>query len=126
MNAKGIGRTGDNSTSEGATLSVLEQIQLAEVEVGRKVAAAREAGDLVIADAQKQVAELIKEAQEAGRQLGQQQLKESVEKAQTAGAELLARAHQQAEEIRRTGNARMDSLVSFAVNFVTGTDTERK
>ena len=117
---------GDGGVSDGAPIALLEQIQVAEVEAARKIANAREAGDLLIAEAHKQAELLRQEAQTAGGLQGQAQCTEAVEKAQAAITEVLARAHIQAEAIRRKGEAAMDDLVTFAVHFVAGAGAEGK
>ncbi len=101
-------------------LSPLDQIRLAEAEITRKVMSAREATRRAIAEARAQAARIKKEAREAGNREGQIRYKEIVSKAEEEARAIVAHAHNQAADLRRKGQARMETAIREAVHIVLG------
>lgn len=112
-------------TSTGVTqLSPLDQIQQAEAEVARRIAAAREGAEVTLQEARAQMVELQRQARETGRSEGQMQYQEIVSRAEDEARALIARAHRGAEILRRQGESCMDAAVREAVQFIIGRETE--
>jgi vacuolar-type H+-ATPase subunit H len=104
----------------------LDQIRQAEAEVTRKIAAAREATKLTVSDAQVQAAVILDKARETGRREGQAQYREITSKAEDETRALIAQANQQADELHRNGEQRMEAAFRWAVNVVIGLEWEMK
>ena len=101
-------------------LSPLDQIRLVEAETTRKVAAAREASEHSAANARAQSAALKKQAGEKGEREGQIRYKETVAKAEEQAQMIVAQAQNEADVLRRKGQARMEQAVSEALNIILG------
>ena len=106
--------------TSGADLSPLDQVRLVEADVTRQVAAAREAAELTVANARRQVKGSLEEARVSGRLRGQTRYKEIVSKAEEEARTLVARAYGQAEDLRRLRHQCMAEAVRYAVSFVIG------
>ena len=107
-------------SSSSVELSPLDQIRLVEAEITRKIAAGREASARLIAEARVQAARFKKEAREAGNREGQIRYKEIVSKAEEDAQAIMAHAHNQAYDLRRKGQARMETAIQEAISVVLG------
>lgn len=105
------------STNE---FSPLDQIRLAEAEITRKVIAAREASERAITDARTQSVALRRQAHESGTRAGQIRYKEIVSRAEEEARTIIEHAHNQAAELRRKGEARMEAAIQEATRIVLG------
>ena len=101
-------------------LSPLDQIRLVEAEITRKIATAREASEHSAANARAQTALLKKQAHESGNREGQIRYKEIVSKAEEEARTIVAHAHNQAADLRRKGQARMEAALQDAISIVLG------
>lgn len=101
-------------------LSPLDQIQAAEMEVTRQVAAAHSAADLLLAQEKARLTDLKRAAQDTGRSAGQAEYSTVVTQAEAAAQDILRQADQQAESFRATNTPHLDELVRYVVNFITG------
>ncbi|MEW5940075.1 MAG: V-type ATPase subunit subunit G family protein [Chloroflexota bacterium] len=108
----------DQTSAEA--LSPLDQIRLVEAEITRKIVAAREVSERAIAEARAQAARVKKEAREAGARQGQIRYKEIVSKAEEEARGIVAHAHNQASDLKRKGQARMEAAIREAVDAVLG------
>jgi flagellar biosynthesis/type III secretory pathway protein FliH len=105
------------STNE---LSPLDQIRQVEAEITRRIAAAREASEHSAVNARGQAALLKKQAEEQGGRQGQILYKEVIAKAEEQSKEMIAQAQHEAENLRRTGELRMQQAVCEALCIVLG------
>lgn len=103
-----------------AELSPLDQIRLAEAEITRKIATARETSAQARAAARAQATLLKKQAQESGTREGQNRYKELVSKAEENARAIVEHAHNQAAELREQGRARMGLAIQDATGIVLG------
>ena len=101
-------------------LSPLDQIRLVEAEITRKIAAAREASEHSAANARAQSAALKKQAGEKGERAGQIHYKETVAKAEEQAQMIVAQAQNEADDLRRKGQARMERAVNESLNIILG------
>lgn len=99
-------------------LSPLEQIRQCEAEVTRLVAAAHESAGATLAKARSEAASLIRNAREAGQQDGQARYADILARAEEEAEILATQAKGRAAELRRQGEARMDSAVQQAVQII--------
>ena len=106
--------------TSAAELSPLDQIRLVEAEITRKIVAAREASERRAADARAQSTLLKKQAHDSGDREGQIRYKEIVSKAEEEARTIVTHAHNQAEELRRKGQARMEAAIQGAIHVVLG------
>lgn len=109
-----------------AGLSPLDQIQRAETEIARRVAATRESARQVEIEAQEQAARMLHEAQEHGQREGQAEYEEVITQAQSEVAHLLTHAHQQAEALQQRSESYMTTAPHYAIAIVTGLNPETK
>jgi vacuolar-type H+-ATPase subunit H len=103
-------------------LSPLDQIRFVEVEITRKIAAARAASAQTVQDARARAAYLKERARELGNRKGQIQYQEMIASARDEARTIVADAHDQAEELRRNGLSQMDGIIQEVVNIVAGID----
>ena len=103
-----------------AQLSPLDQIRMAEAEVTRKIAVAREGSEHTVINAKAQAKLLLDEARKSGERKGQAQYQEIVSEAKEEAKAILAGADHQVKELRRKGNRYMDIAVRQVVNIITG------
>lgn len=101
-------------------LPPLDQIRQTEAEVIRKVAAAREAAEGIVANAHKQAADLRRQAREDGIREGQMRYKEIISQAEDEAEAIVAEAQNQANELRRRGPRFLEIGVSHAIHVVVG------
>ncbi|MBN1146154.1 MAG: hypothetical protein JXA78_02780 [Anaerolineales bacterium] len=106
-------------TSE-ADFSPLDQVRLVEADVTRHIAAAREAAELTVTEAKKQVKVVLEQARTTGTLRGQARYKEILSKAEEEAGALIAQARAQAEDLRRLRYQCMAEAVCFAVHFIVG------
>lgn len=103
-----------------AELSPLDQIRLAEAEITRKIVTAREASEQARAEARSRANLLKKQAHESGSREGQIRYKEIVSKAEEEARTIVEHAHNQAADLRRRGQARMEAAIQEATSIVLG------
>jgi vacuolar-type H+-ATPase subunit H len=101
-------------------LSPLDQIRLVEAEIMRKIVAAREASERVVIQARAQATLLKKQAHETGTREGQIRYKEIVSKAEDEARRIVERAHNQAANLMRKGQGRMESAIEEAIIIILG------
>jgi len=106
------------------TESPLNQIQQAEAEVIRRVAVAKEAARLAEISAHEDADSILQEAQRSGYREGEAECERIIAEAQAEAKNILEKAHQQAEALRRDGEAHKESIVNRAVNIVLGLGKE--
>jgi hypothetical protein len=102
------------------TLSPLDQIRQVEAEMTRKTIAARTRTDQRLADARAEATLLKKQARESGEQKGRIRYKQVIAEAETQTEMILAHAEEEAANLRRKGDARMERAIDEAVNIVLG------
>ena len=101
-------------------LSPLDQIRLAEAEITRKIVTAREASEHAVDRARSQAAQIKKEARDSGIRDGQILYKRIVFKAEEEAHTIVAHAHNQAEELGRRGQTRIETAIQEAMSMVLG------
>lgn len=99
-------------------LSPLDQIRLAEAEITRKIVAARDTSEHVIAEARTQAALLKKQAHDTGTRQGQIHYKEIVSRAEEEARAIVEHAHNQADALRWNGQARMDVAIEEVISII--------
>jgi vacuolar-type H+-ATPase subunit H len=99
-------------------LSPLDQIRQTEAEVTRRIAAARITAEQIVEQARQQAAALKREASESGRREGQARYQTSLSNAEEEARALVAEAQEQADQLRRRGDKRMQLAVNRAFNFL--------
>jgi vacuolar-type H+-ATPase subunit H len=104
--------------------SPLDQIRLVEAEITRKVVTTRESSEHSAANAHVQAALLKRQAEEKGGREGQIRYKETIAKAEEQAKVIIAQAQHEAEDLRQTGQTRMERAVNEALNIVLGTKGE--
>ncbi len=108
----------DQTSSAG--LSPLDQIRLAEAEITRKIVTAREASERAIAEARAQATLLKKQAHESGTREGQIRYKGIVSKAEEEARTIVEHAHNQAADLERKGQVRMEGAIQGILSIVLG------
>jgi vacuolar-type H+-ATPase subunit H len=105
-------------------LTPLDQIRQAEVDLARQVAAAREAAEQVIANANAQAAQLKNDAREQGKREGLARYQDIINNAEEEARAIIAQGQRSAEELRRKGSERMQIAVSHALSIVIELDKD--
>jgi vacuolar-type H+-ATPase subunit H len=98
----------------------LDQIRQAEAEATRRIAAAHETVKQTIDNAHAHVTQIKSQAREAGISAGKQQYNQIVANAEEEARILIAQANQLAENLRRTGEQRINEAVRYAMGVVVG------
>ena len=113
-------------TFEATTVerSPLDQIRQAEVDVTRRMAAARQAAKDVIKKAQAQAADLKRQAREIGHQEGLADYRATVSNTEDEARRLIAQACNQAENLRRRGDLFGEAAAHCAIAAVIGQKIE--
>lgn len=109
-----------NPTLDDVKLSPLDQIRLAEADVTRKIAIAREERERTLAYASEEAKKLLDEAQESGKRKGITRYREIIDEAEEKAQAILAGSEHQAEELRRKGSWSMDIAVRRVIHIITG------
>lgn len=104
--------------------SPLDQIRQAEADVTRRIAAARQAAEDAIREAQAQAADLKRQAREIGRQEGLADYQATVSRAEDEARKVIAQAHGQAESLRRRGDLFGETAARCAIAVVLGQEVE--
>ena len=104
--------------------SPLDQIRQAEMDVTRRVAAARQAADDAIREAQAQAADRKRQAREIGRGEGLADYQATVSSAEDEARRLIAQARSQAESLRRRGDLFGVTAAHCAIAVVIGQKIE--
>jgi flagellar biosynthesis/type III secretory pathway protein FliH len=104
--------------------SPLDQIRQAEVDVTRRVAAARQAAEDAIREAHAQAADLKRQAREIGHREGLADYQATVSSAEDETRRLIAQARSQAESLRRRGDLFGVTAAHCAIAVVIGQKIE--
>jgi vacuolar-type H+-ATPase subunit H len=107
-------------------LSLLDQIRQTEAEVTRRVAAAHEAAQRTVEQAQAQRLQWIEQARVAGRKEGESRYKEIIAKAEEEARIIILHAQNRVDEIRSRGERCTEDAVEQALNIVLGIERGRK
>ncbi len=107
-------------TSLEGSGSLLEVIRRREAELKRRLAAQREAGEAVLADAERCARERLIAAEAEGRLAGESQRQAAQLVAENEARSIIARAQTEAERLRRVGQHPIDAAVARAVALVSG------
>lgn len=105
-------------------LSPLDKIRLAEAEVTRRIAAARELAEQRVESARKKAVRMVAEAREAGLRGGQARYQEIILGAKEEADGILAMAQGQVEELSQRGEQRMEHAVQQVVSMVIGLEED--
>jgi vacuolar-type H+-ATPase subunit H len=116
----------DSSTATTSEQPPLDQIRQAEAEVKRRIAAAQWAAETDLQEAHLRAEDLKRQARETGRCEGQMEYQDIIRQAMQDARALVAQAHRQAEDLRRRGELRMDSVARSAVAIVVGQEEDSK
>ena len=103
---------------DATQLSPLDQIRLAEAEITRKIAAAREFAEQVAAKARLDATACLNQSREDGQHAGQTRYREIITGGEEEASALIAQGQQQAENLRRRGDARMQLAIQSVVNII--------
>lgn len=114
----------DASRTSISKSTPLEQIRLAEAEISRQIAAARQSAEQIVADAHRQAATLKEDALDAGHLAGQKAAQEHLAQIQTEASRMIAQAQVRTEESNQYGVEHIDAAVKYAVLFVIGLPEE--
>lgn len=106
-------------------LSPLDQIRLAEAEITRKTAAARDDLERSLAEACKKASRIKEEARQVGTHAGKIQFKEIVSGAEEEARAITAHAQHQADSYQQKGYIRMEWAIEYAAGIVLGLDMDR-
>ena len=117
-------QTMDTTRTSISKSTPLEKIRLAEAEVSRQIAAARQAAEEIVADAHRQAATLKEDALDAGHLAGQKAAQEHLAQIQTEASRMIAQAQVQTEASSQHGVEHIDAAVKYAVLFVIGLPEE--
>jgi vacuolar-type H+-ATPase subunit H len=98
----------------------LDQIRQAESEATRRIAAAHEKAKQMLEDARVHAAQIKSQAREAGLSAGRQQYTQIVANAEEQASMLITQANQLAENLRRTGEQRIDEAIRYALGVIIG------
>ena len=107
-------------------LSPLDQIRQTEAEVNRQVASTQERSKLKIAQATRDVQEMIMKARETGHLEGLARGTAIVSKTEEEAQVIIEQAQKQAEAYRNHGKGQMNAAVEYAVSFVLGLEGENE
>jgi vacuolar-type H+-ATPase subunit H len=100
--------------------SPLDQIRLVEVEITRKIVAARDSSEHNAANARAQAVLIKKQAEEQGTREGQIRYKETIARAEEQAKVIVAQAHREADDLRQTGQLRMEQAIDEALSIILG------
>jgi vacuolar-type H+-ATPase subunit H len=101
-------------------LSPLDQIRQTEAEITRKIVAIREAAEQIVAKARLDAVSLKNQSCENGQRQGQSRGQEILSSAEEEARAIIAQAHAQAENLRRKGEARMETAVRSVMDLIIG------
>lgn len=107
-------------------LTPLDQIRQAEVDLARQVAAAREAAEHTIANANAQAAQIKNDAREQGKREGMARYQDILHIAEEEARSIVARGHRNAEELRYKGSTRMQTAIHHALSIIIDKDEDTK
>jgi vacuolar-type H+-ATPase subunit H len=105
-------------------LTPLDQIRQAEVDLARQVAAAREAAERTIANANAQAAQIKNDAHEQGKREGMARYQDIIHVAEEEASAIIARGRRVAEELRHKGSTRMKTAVRHALSIIIEMDED--
>jgi len=110
-------------SSEGSG-PLLEVIRRQEAEIKRRLAAQREAGEAVLAEAEHRAREMLIAAEAEGRRAGEAQRQAAQAVAEGEAQSIVARAQAEAERLQRVGQQSIAAAVAGAVELVIGSAHE--
>ncbi|HZD56754.1 MAG TPA: hypothetical protein VE136_08535 [Anaerolineales bacterium] len=110
----------------GNKLTPLDQIWQTEAEITRRVAAARQEAEQILATARSQITQIKDRAREAGYREGRGQYRQIIAEAEEEAHALTAQASSRAEELHRKGQQRMQMAARAAVDIIVGREAEIK
>jgi len=105
-------------------LSLLDQIRLAETDVARRIATARELAVRDITLASTEAGQIKKQAGVQGEHAGKIHYKEIVEKAEEQAHILVVQAEKESEYLRLSGQSLMEQAVEEVLNIILGKKNE--
>ena len=100
--------------------SPLEVIRRKEAEIKRRLAAQREAGKAVLAEAERRAGEMLIVAEAEGRRAGEAQRQAVQAAAEGEAQSIVARAQAEAERLQFVGQQPIAAAVAWAVQMVVG------
>jgi vacuolar-type H+-ATPase subunit H len=109
---------------EPTQLSPLDQIRHTEAEITRRIAAARETADQVVAKARAEAASQKNQSREDGQCEGQARYREIISRGEEEASALIVQAHSQAESLRRKREAHLETAVRSVIHLIIGQEGE--
>lgn len=100
--------------------SPLEVIRHQEAEIKRRLAAQREAGEAVLAGAERRARDLLLVARAEGQQAGEAQRQAAQAAAECEAQSIVARAQAEAERLQQVGQQPLAAASARAVEIVIG------
>ncbi len=100
--------------------SLLEVIRRREADIKRRLAAQREAGAAVLADAERRAREMLTAAEAEGQRVGEAQRQAAQAAAEGEARSIIAQAQSEAERLQRVGQQPIAAAVARAVEMVIG------
>jgi vacuolar-type H+-ATPase subunit H len=107
-------------TSIESSGSPLEVIRRKEAEIKRRLAVQREAGEAVLAEAERRAREMLIAAEAEGRSAGEAQRQAAQVAAEGEAQAIVARARAEAHRLQRVGQQPIAAAVARAVEMVIG------
>jgi vacuolar-type H+-ATPase subunit H len=107
-------------TSLEGSGSPLEAIRRQEAEIKRRLAAQREAGEVVLAEAERRARDLLIAAALEGQRAGEAQRQAAQAAAEREAQSIAARAQAEAERLQRVGQQPLAAATARAVALVIG------
>ena len=104
--------------SSNIELSPLDQIRQTEAEVTRAVAAACQAAEEIVAQAQREATQIKQQARQSGVHDGKARHREMISNTEEEVRDILAEAKKRAQGLQRRGQKQMDRGVLQAVRAV--------
>ncbi len=107
-------------TSLEGSGSLLEIIRRREADIKRCLAAQREAGAAILADAERRAREMLIAAEAEGQRAGEAQRQAAQAAAEGEARSIIAQAQAEAERLQRAGQQPIAAAVARAVEMVIG------
>jgi vacuolar-type H+-ATPase subunit H len=107
-------------TSSEDSVSPLEVIRRKEAEIKRRLAAQREAGKAVLAEAERRAGEMLIAAEAEGRCAGEVQRQAAQAAAENEAQSIVARSQAEAERLQCVGQRPIAAAVARAIEMVVG------
>jgi vacuolar-type H+-ATPase subunit H len=116
----------DSSTAITSEQPPLDQIRQAEAEVKRRIAAAQWTAEADLQEAHLRAEDLKRQALETGRCEGQLEYQDIIRQTKKDARALVAQARRRAEDLRRQGELRMNTVVRTTVAIVVGQEEDSR